>query len=213
MNKNRSASFAAILAWFAVIAPPASATTINFSGSNNYDMGTITPGQNGTITGVTSGNIGSFGVGSSFFPTNTEITFSYTLASGNPVDSVAGIGIAAPFEVCVLCSFPTANVVVGNTSFIPGWGNHSYGSMPGFIAIGNPGLITLVNVSEGLGYSSPIPGSTGAFSFEVWNIPSGDSVVATYSVSAVPLPATLPLFGTGLLVLAGFARMRQKRTL
>jgi len=65
-----------------------------------------------------------------------------------------------------------------------------------------PAPLAATSNSLGLGIDSPLPGIRGYF-----DIGSGNSLHVT-SVSAVPVPAAVWLFGSGLLALVGFAKRK-----
>ncbi len=65
-----------------------------------------------------------------------------------------------------------------------------------------PAPLAATSNSLGLGVDSPLPGIVGYF-----DIGSGNSLHVT-SVSAVPVPAAVWLFGSGLLALVGFAKRK-----
>jgi len=185
----------------------AHATTINFSGSYGYDMGPVSAGQTGTLTGVAGSSV--FGAGSEFsLPSDTQITFNYSLASGSDLNTVGTVGDVASYTELFHTGPPQSTILLGNLpvpySLLQFYGGSIQNNAPGFFASGSLGQITLANLSPGV----------GGFFLSILNIPNGDFVIASYSVSPVPLPAALPLFGTALLGLVGIGRMhtRSKRT-
>ncbi len=193
-----------------VISQQANAVVISTPILSSTDLGTLDYGDAGSTPQTNNtGTLPTFvyDIASGFIPANSKITFKYSLS-----------GIA-----------PGASLLVSMGSYDYELGGHRYtgsatatsGSAPtgvGFVdgassaqlvfASANlspdlsGGITTITNLSKGLvNFTMQFIGSL---------LPAG-TTLASYSVSAVPLPAALPLFGFGLAGLAGVSRFRRSR--
>ena len=177
-----------------------SQTSVDLYGTNPSDPSTLEIGQSGTMS---LGAIQYSGDGrviydiSSYIPANSQITFSY-MTSG----FVEGEGLAKSY------------------AFL-GEDEVSVTAYPG----SEGGLLAESEVS-GLAYVSAQFGSDSSEANHVIRNLSGEKlgimtwfeqlyeagdtagIYISYEVSAVPLPAALPMFGLGLLAMAGLRRKR-----
>jgi hypothetical protein len=206
---NRLAG-AAVLLTGLMAAGVSQASVIDFDGSM-ADLGTVAAGQTGVITNNFSGSpAGSFefGTGSDygFLPTDTAITFTYTysnMAAGslNAYDSYHYTSGGSVFSGSSSGTSSQAPVSVGYTN--------GAASAPLVLAAANlnsaltAGSTSFVNTSSGLAqFQSAFAGLFNS---------TGRVVSVSYTVSAVPLPAALPMFATVLAGLAAFAAYRKRR--
>lgn len=204
--KYRHIIFSAALSLALFVSAGAQAASI----FNSTDLGTLSLGQSGTTNivnvGGTSSVVHDFVEGA--IPANSMITFTY---------SFAGVSDKGPYS---LTGDGTYDYTHGTTPY-SGWvhtNSHGGDSWGAKVNGGNSseqlafataalagnltgGTVTFNNLSKGLMW----------FSAEfLGKIMNGYSE-ASWKVSAVPLPAALPLFGAGLLGLAGLGRFRKSR--
>lgn len=201
MQKSIIVSFLFTLLNLATLTP-ACATTIGYSGSA-VDLGTVVAGQSGTIANPLSVLDTSTDSGS--LPNNTAITFSYTI-SGFTGTSLTDNGSYSYTK--------NGAVFSGSSSDVSGLAPVSTGTTSGAVstalvlasanlnAAGTLGTTTITNIS----------GSAAQFQsiFSGLQTSLGRSVSISYSVSAVPLPASLPMFAAVLAGMVGFAMLRRK---
>lgn len=177
----------------------------DYTGSS-VDMGTVSVGDTGTI-----GNIGNFGplVASNIsgsLPSNSMITFTYSF-SGNVATGVLG-------------AFGDYDYNTGTDSF-SGYASSSnlFGSNSAGIKNGSAST-PLAVASAQIDYSNNTAtaviknissGTVDYLNMFVGFISGNKNLEVSYSVSAVPLPAALPLFLAGLAALMGFSHRRKKQ--
>ena len=177
----------------------------NASAANvNYDLGTVAIGDTGVLVSnhpdilVTNNIAGSL-------PSNSMITFSYNFGG-----SLLSGYLSAGADYSYLMDGDSFNGGALNTS--PTGINYSFGTVNGVsstplvmasaqIDTATTGTTVITNNSGGLGtFASVFQGL----------IAGNNDVTVAYSVSAVPLPAALPLFGAGLSAL-GFGAWRRRK--
>jgi len=209
----------AIIAVNAVSAGTVHAATIDFSASDSslnprqidLDMGQIASNQNGAIY---LGNVAS----NSFIVTgvlsaNSMLTFSYTLGPNlnfGTLPSTAVISSLAGNNFGFQFGDTSINGIEADASAI---GQNTSQALPNNLVIvtadildSTHGFVTMTN-----NYASSINIATDLYYQPNLNS-QGPAPVLTYntsSVSAVPLPSALPLFGSVLLALLGFSRMKK----
>ncbi len=183
----------------------ASAATVDYSGFN-INMGTVEIGQTGTIDAAHFGNVIVNKI-SGALPANSMITFTYDFAG----DLLIGLlGTAAGY------SYDEAGTSFGGLSFSmdpPGFSVSSGtedGSSSTALAVASAQIdfgadtatVIIKNFSSGVAnYLNVFAGLVNG---------NKDLQIA-YNVSAVPVPAALPLFGAGIAALTGFGARRRKR--
>lgn len=183
----------------------ASAATVNYNGSN-VSMGTVQVGQSGSVSAVNAGGliINSISGG---LPSNSMITFTYNF-SGNVLSGL--LGSAAEYSYNL-----GGNNYYGNAlSLQPSSGTISYGMVNG--ATSNSLVIASAQIDFATNTASTIitnnsSGLADYASIFTGLMIGGNTLDIAYSVSAVPLPAALPLFGAGLGALAGFGAWKRKK--
>ena len=209
-------SFGRILAGAAIAmagfvgADSANATVINFSGAT-VDMGTLVVGQTGTITDPVPGSsVGPYSYQSlydyGFLSSDAKVNFTY-----NYSDLVGGsIAEFASYSYSV-----GGDTYAGNASGVSPGSNSASGTVNG---VGSAPLVfasanLTATPTTGTGVITNVSARSSAFQSAFNGLFSGTGrlVSITYSVSAVPLPATLPMFGAALIGLAGFAFYRNRR--
>jgi uncharacterized protein YraI len=151
----------------------------------------------GTVADTTSPVSMTFGPSTSLnydasgvLPADTEIVFTYSANKTGGIDLVAG----------------GSNSVV-NASAVS-FGSASSSSVAPILAFANLGGGAASVTIENTGLT---PESFQALFSSLFGTGHGSSFTVGYSVSSVPLPASLVLFGTGLLALVGFSSMRKNR--
>jgi hypothetical protein len=190
--------------------------TLNAAGGIN-DIGTPTAGQNGSITYTGTGY--GFGVGAELLP-DTSIVFSYTLPSTvnfstYPLSALIFASISGPTQPAPDNPPPGAtgyySTQVGGTANPSGNNSTSYPQSNTASAFNNLAIVT-ANIPDPLHATvtftntSSIDQSAGATLFYynaiLGQFASGLAAPSiTYQVSAVPLPASLIFFLTGLALL------------
>ncbi len=184
------------------------AATVDFTG-NNYNMGLVADGQTGVIK-TTSFPLYNFVTG--LLPSETQITFSYAFRGG--VGQKGKLGALATYLDDGYRYTIGSDGSKIKTNLLKGViANVSGADLPVTIATDfyvdpndkkkSYGTITIVNMSA-------VTANFASFFKSFIPFKKGH-IEVTYAVSAVPLPAALPLFGIGLAGLAGFARSRKRR--
>ncbi len=203
--KYRHLIFSAALAFALALSAGAQAASI----FNSTDLGTLSLGQSGATNIVNVGGSASVvhDFADGFIPANSMITFTYYFA---------GISNKGPYNLTADGAY---DYILGDA--YAGWVHkNAHGGDDWKATIngsGSPiqlvfatadladdltgGTITFKNLSKGLMWFNT------AFLGKIMN---GYSV-ASWKVSAIPIPATLPLFGAGLLGLVGLGRFRKSR--
>lgn len=211
MKPSRLLLLASCLLAVSIPATQANAAVVDYTG-NFVDM-TPTPleiGQSGTITGsgVGFGNLVlSLITGS--LPSNSLITFSYNFAGTILSSSLTASGGYSYNDGGVSSIGYTTASAPGGFGYSVSYENFSPVAPLALSSaqIDSPNTATVIiqNLSAGsLSYATAFMGTIlGSKNFTV-----------AYNVSAVPIPAALPLFGLGLGVLAAMrARARRKQDL
>ncbi len=210
--KFRALLIGALVAFSTLAANGASqAATIDFTGLN-YNMGVVAVGQTGEIktTHIPFTPFYDFVIGE--LPSHTQIVFSYTFkgkagqkgsleALATYLDNgfrylLSSDGDAAKLNLLngQLTGISAATLPVSISTAMeldPNNKNRAYGTT------------TIVNLSA-------VAANFTSFFKSFHDIAKGH-IKVTYTVSAVPLPAALPLFGFGLVGLAGIGRMKKGR--
>ncbi|MBY0407629.1 MAG: hypothetical protein K2Q01_08045 [Rickettsiales bacterium] len=187
---------------------PAAAFVVNYTGTNK-NMGTVAAGQTGTLnnnfTSVTIPFTGGLRFRTSFayglLPAYSKITFTYSLAN---LQSTTGLNTGALYNY-ELGGDDYAGVAFANRTV-----NTAVGTINGSAAA--PLVFASANLTGNTATTSILNTSAGFAAFETFF--SGflrGSPNLTYAVSAVPLPAALPMFAAALAGMFGFARKRRVR--
>jgi len=205
MKKHSILAVALATASLIAFCLPAKASVI----SNTTDLGTVSAGSV-TLYSNAPANF-AFTDYSGDLPADTKITFNYSftdLASGGELEGNGSypasgtIGPSTPNGFSLALSPGTSETegFIGSTP-----------SAPLVLASANlsgtgtgTGTVTIINDSSGLASFTAI--FSGAFTGI-----SGGKFSESYSVSSVPLPATLSMFGGVMLALVGFGWMRRKQ--
>jgi len=181
----------------------AQAAEVDFSGGS-IDMGTVSIGQFGNLTSTTPlyTQMGIQGV----LPSYGKIVFDYTL----PVGATSNIFSQGSYAY-TSGGLTYTGMSVSSTSG-PGFtfgqvidsGSNIVGTTPLVLSFaslnGTTGIATITNLSA----------STASFFSNIFSFPSLRA--ASYNVaSAVPLPASLPMFAMGLVGLVMLARSRKSK--
>lgn len=178
-----------------VLAAAALSTSAQANVAQNSDLGTLTIGDSGSVAplpGISGWNSGVIGP-------NEALQFTYQFSSLNfPSFLEIDYGNTTSYGNSSLASFSSS----GATSSQTGSGIAKVLASAGFGSTGGDhGMLYLMNRS----------GSAIDFkvSFLGFSTVSGEQ----FKVSAVPLPATLGMFGAVLLGMFGFSRLRKQKAL
>lgn len=207
MTIVRTLTLAALAAFLLAFAPQTQAApldlgalSIGASGEfNNSETNGAIPGQ--TVYGYAVGTI----------PSNSYITFTYYFSPSIPMSgSLQSLG-----------AFSETNGVYTYTYTSTSGGlNGLLTSVSGFpISFANvdPSLMPVqatADLSTGTTRVTNLAAAEASFSTYFFGLMEGYSLdKVRYAVSAVPLPAALPLFGLGLIGLAGYSRHKRAKAL
>lgn len=168
----------------------------------------------GTVIGTFDNNTGGF-VDGNFKNTvgNGTLTFNDDFITGNGFEfQSAAQGLALTFDIFGQ-SFTEANADFSPTAPLLSTLNGNFQALDFFVSEGapnpidfnDPGIFAFVVLNNGVNGSFIFDNATGAISGLNFDI-----VVFENAVAAVPVPAALPLFGTGLAIM-GFLGWRRKR--
>lgn len=206
-------SFAGIALAAALVSTSASADEVNFSGSS-VNMGTVAVGQYGTISNIYQTlftlppNVIGSGDAYGFLPKNAKITFTYNIA-GLIDGKVQGYG---SYNYNQAGNSYMGSAIADSTGYSYHEGSINGGASTPLVTAaanltyGNPsiGTVVVTNTSDSLAQFQSL-------FFGILNGASLSSGFINYVVSAVPLPAALPMFGAMLASVFGVARFRRKR--
>lgn len=187
----------------------ANASMVKDYNGSFVEMGTLFDGQHGTITG--GGGIDEAAVISQItakLPAGTMIEFSYTL-DGMLLGGMLTSGGSYSFkdDYGKVYEGQTVALSIGPTSYsegsYDGVASEALAFSSAQLNIGtSSGSAIIKNYSEGfLDIVSVLVGAIAA---------GGNTYTISYSVSSVPLPAALPMFGMGIIAVAGM-RARSKK--
>jgi len=188
------------------------AATIDFTGFN-YNMGTVVAGNNGAIaTNDLSNPHGVFyDYAEGVLPSNTKITFTFntdpSIYSRYQYSFAEGVSQNAD-DTYIYRSWAASD----------GWFMNEKAGKDGVFAPTAPtfGLQTTASLSSDKTIAtvtvtnlSEVAANFKSYLFSPSSSISG-LISTTYNVSAVPLPAALPLFGLALAGMAGYSRKKKK---
>lgn len=200
-----------------VLASPVTAATINYSSTANSQVN-LNPADNCGGTGT----VGCF----DFSPgTSLEISSGTAIGHAGSITGTFGVGAIAPgsLESANVTGTGTLTILDGNTPLTANldWLNINTVGVAGIINIsgnvnltsitylgGNADLLALANAGSGI--------QTATFQFtspqSLTDLFETSSTISSTSfsgsISAIPVPAAIWLFGSGLLGLAGIARRK-----
>lgn len=156
------------------------------------DVGIIPESQSGTF--FTSPNAPA-GTISGSLNNNSKITFTYTFSPTSPFEVLASLG-----GVSSTPNFASANSFGGSVSTGTVFATANISGLNG--------TTTITNVSGGvLGFQSIFAGFLKLFA----NGSGGFVGHINYNVSAVPLPASVLMFGAAIAGMFGFTRFKQRK--
>jgi hypothetical protein len=178
---------------------------------DGYDMGTV---ANGTYvipygSGLTSDGDLVTNMAYGILPVNKMITFTYTFTPPPLSGDLNGLGAFSEIHgINYFTSLSTSTVDMdghtvtttqryknGNPVGTP-TGTFPIGTSALFDPISGIGKVTIINLAD----------AAASFSSYFLGLLGSGNVYTTAVVSTVPLPAALPLFGMGLIGLAGYGR-------
>ncbi|HEU0117741.1 MAG TPA: hypothetical protein VFR09_03830 [Alphaproteobacteria bacterium] len=209
----------AFLALAFLITQPAHAATVNLFG-NNDDLGLVSIGQTGfvnnRIISTTPPTTGVYeGVVTGYLPADSVITVTYTFLNNFAVHGI-------------LASEAWYNQTSGPLQYSAYSSTYNGSSSTVFNSLTNtttdvlsPILATAgLTIDQKNGTTTIINNSDVAVQFSsffgIWadefsHLGRRNDVLASYVVSAVPLPAALPMFGTAMAGLIAFSMLRKPR--
>ena len=175
---------------------------------NNVNMGTVSAGDSGVI-----GNIGSVGRTiisqiSGTLPANTLITFTYDFSGDLDFGFLSATGSYSYTD--------GPNSFTGFASGTNSTGSNSAGFVNGSPSTALAVSSAQVDFTNNTATAIIQNNSSGAVSFLdlfVGLVTGSRNLEISYNVSAVPLPAALPLFGAAIAGLMGFSYRRKKQAL
>ncbi|MDR3450288.1 MAG: hypothetical protein P4M15_11185 [Alphaproteobacteria bacterium] len=201
-----------------VVSSPAGAVTVNFNGTN-YDMGTVVVGQTGVINTSPislnfldpsiSGN--GLGLGYGFLPPDSKITFTYTLLSPGAhfgETQLISYGIYDYSQAGAHYRGEAGDIEPAHNNL--GGVAWSYGTVNGSSSA--PLTLATADILGAKQGTTTIVNNSASDVYFLSALDFGDDfgrVFVTYVVSAIPLPATLPLFLLGLTAMAVMAYRRK----
>ncbi len=179
------------------ISSTANAAVVNFGnpktggGENIPNVGLFSVGQSGTFFTTPSAFFGSI---NGFIPNNTKVTFTYTLASSGS----AFLGSSGGFSNSPAYASANSNGFSVATGGVFASANVSGTS--GTTSIGNVSGGTINFLSVFIGFLKSFPTGCGCFVGKI-----------NYDVSAVPLPASVLMFGAAIAGMFAFSRFKQRK--
>lgn len=203
MKKHSLLAAALATTLLTAMSVPAHAVVITANPSGNTDIGTVTNGETGTVTGYTPSS-GYLTTSTTVnLPSDTEITLDYSFSGVSSLGSLAD----------------TYSFVSGGNTYT-GSATSTYvsgvaGLEPGNSTVPTPLVFASANLpSLSSGTVQIVNDSSGTIQFT--NLFSGlftSGLITSikFGVSAVPLPPALSLFGAGLLGLLGFGWMKRRQ--
>ena len=182
----------------------ASAAIVNYSGNNN-NMNTVSVGQTGTISSMNDGGLVVNNI-EGLLPSKSMITFTYNFGG----DLLSGsLNSGSSYDYLL----EGDNYNGGSLSFAPSGINYSFGTKNGDPSTALVVASAQIDASSDTGMTFIKNNSAGLASYAsvfIGLIAGNNDLNISYSVSAVPLPAALPLFAAGLSAL-GFGAWRRKK--
>ncbi len=183
----------------------ASAAIVDYSGGD-VNMGNVVVGQSGTITGDSLGALIVNNI-SGALPNNSMITFTYNFA-GNLLGGILASGAEYSYNV-------GADNFSGSTLSINPMGlQYSFGTTNGTssaaLAMASAQIDFTANTATAI-ITNDSAGLLDFASFFTGLVIGDNNLSVAYSVSSVPLPAALPLFGLGLTAFAGYSIRKRKK--
>lgn len=205
-----SAYFAGAALALAVSAP-AQALEVNYSGSS-VNMGNVVVGQYGQITNIYSTlftlppNVVGSGEAYGFLPHNAKVTFTYTLTGlvGGQVQGFSSYDSMLGGDHYQGSAVANSNGFSSSSGSINGTPSSPLVFASANLNVDSPtstGTVVLTNISGSLAQFQTI-------FFGILNQLTGVGSI-NYVVSAVPLPAALPMFGALLAGMFGVSRRRK----
>ncbi len=203
--KTKSSALITILATGLILnAGAAYAAIVNYVGNIN-DMNTVSIGQTGTLSSANSGGLLVNDIQGSL-PSNSMITFTYNFGG----DLLSGsLNSGSSYDYLLAGD----NYNGGALNQAPSNTYYSFGTINGNPSTSLVVASAQIDATTDTGMTSITNNSAGLATFAsifTGLIAGANNLTITYSVSAVPLPAALPLFGLGLSAL-GFGAWRRKR--
>lgn len=205
MRMNRFMLAAAVALGLAFTAGSASAATVNYSGSI-INMGAVSIGQDGVIDADHDGNLIVNNI-TGTLPAGSMISFSYNFAGDLQLGLLGESGSYSytsgghTYAGQALAFSPLGgSLAVGSVDGSPSTALVFASAQLDFVA--NTATAVIKNFSSGVvNYASLFMGLVGG----------NKDLQISYQVSAVPLPAALPLFGAGLGALVFGSRKRKAK--
>ncbi|MDE1900881.1 MAG: hypothetical protein KGI37_04445 [Alphaproteobacteria bacterium] len=180
----------------------ARASTVDYTGTQ-YDAGTVSAGQSGTISTTTStqNGITMHDLLSGYLPADSEIIFTYTLPSTLQADtSLYAYAAQGQHNASA-----TATVTQGHGSSVSSSSNSLIVLASANFDSKKSGTTTIINNSSTAAFFSSVLESAANYK----------NLIVTYTVqslAAVPLPGSMVLFAAALVALFGFAYRQKARS-
>ena len=195
------AVFGVMNAHLAQAATQLSTTNIQIIGSDPSEYGLMTIGQSGTYN---FDGLQYFGDGNVAYevatkiPENSMITFTYNSTGFIPGE---GKGFIYVYDPVGNQAYSTAPIEPGGLTSVESSTAYAYASAQFVNGNSNEGNFIIKNLTTN---------SINVLSYfqQLYSMGSTAGVTINYEVSAVPLPAALPMFGMGLLAVAGLRRRK-----
>lgn len=196
---------------------PAQALVLDFSGSN-VDMGHAVVGQTGTITDIYSNlfalppNVAGGGTVYGYIPTHSVINFTYTFTglSNGVLNSYSSYDYTAGGHHYTGSSTGNSSTGVVNHGEIDGLATYSKVFSTANLTVVNPGTST--GATQIANYAPQYQQFSSGFFGILSTLPPGVGTI-TYSVSQIPLPASLPMSLAAIGGLFAYAYGRKRKAL